>query len=353
LIKSSLLNKTFYSGKRIFVTGHTGFKGSWLSLILSELGAIARGYALMPQAGSLFEKIHGTDIIDHVEGDVRDPDHIGKALNDFQPEIVLHLAAQAIVKDCFDNPHYAFETNVMGTVNLLEAIRKCPSVKSVLVVTTDKVYENKGDGGIYIESDRLGGIDPYSASKAGMEIITECYKKSYLFETGVATGRASNVIAGGDHIQSRLIPSILNGFNEGKPVEIRNPNQTRPWQSVLDAINGYLTIARKCYEQPDEFSGAWNIGPTVDGIRTVAEVFSIMQGYFNGDLEFVQAEKLKVHESATLGLNIEKSMEYLGWRPEQSLEKMLYDVVEFYKQQKSGVIEREIARKQIGAYFDI
>jgi len=274
---ASSLNKEFYRGKRVFVTGHTGFKGGWLTAILNELGAVSRGLALPPASESMFANIGGSQLIDHIECDIRDGEAVAKAIADFQTQIVIHLAAQAIVKDCFDDPNRAYSTNVMGTVNLLEAVRRCDSVKSLLVVTTDKVYENKGDGAAYVETDPLGGTDPYSASKTCMEFITNSYKASYLQTgerpVGVATVRASNVLSGGDHVQSRLIPSILSGFAMGKPVELRNPNQTRPWQSVFDAMNGYLTIARKLYEQPILFSEAWNIGPSIEGIRTVDEVF--------------------------------------------------------------------------------
>jgi CDP-glucose 4,6-dehydratase len=357
LKKASVLNREFYAGKRVLVTGHTGFKGSWLTAILHELGAVSRGLALAPVAGSLFEKIGGASLIDHVECDIRDVGAVKQAVRDFQPEIVIHLAAQAIVKDCFDDPERAYSTNVLGTVNLLEAVRGCEGVKSVLIVTTDKVYENKGDGAVYAETDPLGGVDPYSASKTCMEVIAASYRDSYLLtgekSVGVATVRASNVLAGGDHVQSRLIPSILGGFAAGKPVELRNPNQTRPWQSVFDAMNGYLTIARKLYEEPARFSEAWNIGPSVDGIRTVADVFRIMQKYFDDTVPYDEGKKFEVRESQTLGLSIDKAVERLGWRPEQPLQKMLYDVVDYFKRQRAGEAEISICRRQIRDYFQL
>ena len=355
--KSSLLNKDFYRDKRVFVTGHTGFKGAWLTQILNELGSKARGYALPPEPGCLFAKINGSELIDHIAGDVREADRITDALVSFKPEIILHLAARAIVKDCYDDPHRAYGTNVMGTVNLFEAVRQAPTVKSVVVITTDKVYENKGDAAIYSVGDPLGGADPYSASKTCMEFVSDSYKNSYLQTegrtVGIATVRASNVIAGGDHVQSRLIPSILNGFASGKPAELRNPDQTRPWQSVLDAINGYLTIARKLYEEPLKFSTAWNIGPAKEGICPVGSVFEKLSQYFNSSEPYAAAGKFSVKESKTLGLDIERSIDLLGWSPEQPLDKMLYDLTDFFKRQKNSEPERSICLRQIREFFAI
>ncbi len=347
-------NRSFYSGKRVFVTGHTGFKGAWLTAMLHELGAETTGYALAPAEGCLFEKMGGASMLRSIEGDVRDYEALERAVLEAQPEIVLHLAAQAIVKDCFDNPRYAYETNVMGTVNLFEAIRKCPSVKSVVVITTDKVYENKGDGAVYVETDPLGGIDPYSSSKTCMEYITDTYKRSYLQTeertVGVSTVRASNVLGGGDHVQSRLIPSILRSIAAGQPVELRNPHQTRPWQSVLDALNGYLTIGRLMAQTPEKYSSQWNIGPTRDGIKDVLWVVEQMRKHY-ATAEYVVGDAFAVTESKTLGLDITKSLTELDWEPILSCDRMLYNIVEFFKLQQAGVPEAEICAKQIRAFL--
>ena len=349
-------NLAFYRGKRVFVTGHTGFKGAWLTAMLHELGAEATGYALAPAEGCLFEKMDGEVMLHSIIGDVRDSEKLCAAVLEAQPEIVIHLAAQAIVKDCFDNPRYAYETNVMGTVNLFEAIRQCPSVKSVVVITTDKVYENKGDGAVYVETDPLGGIDPYSSSKTCMEHIAYTYRQSYLQTeeraAGVSTVRASNVLGGGDHVQSRLIPSILNSIAAGKPVELRNPHQTRPWQSVLDALNGYLSIGRLMYQEPQRYSGEWNIGPALDGIKDVLWVVNKMRAHY-AQAKYVVGDTFAVTESKTLGLDITKSLGALDWAPLLSCDKMLYNVVDFFKRQQAGVPEAEICAGQIQEFFQI
>lgn len=352
---ANLRNRDFYKGKKVFVTGHTGYKGAWLTAILHELGAETTGYALAAPSGSMFAKMNGAEMMHSVEGDVRDYERLREALLEAQPEIVLHLAAQAIVKDCFDAPRYAYESNVMGTVNLFEAIRQCPSVKSVVVITTDKVYENKGDGAVYVEADPLGGIDPYSSSKTCMEYVTDTYKRSYLQTeermVGVSTVRASNVLGGGDYVQSRLIPSILNSIAAGKPVELRNPHQTRPWQSMMDALNGYLSIGRLMYKDPQKYSSQWNIGPTLDGIKDVLWVVNKMQAHYE-NAEYVIGDTFAVTESQTLGLDISKSVRELDWAPLLSCDKMLYNIVEFYKMQHAGVPEREICQKQIREFFE-
>ncbi|MDR1947831.1 MAG: CDP-glucose 4,6-dehydratase [Spirochaetaceae bacterium] len=355
--KASQKNKAFYPGKRVFLTGHTGFKGAWMTAVLHELGAESTGYALAPEPNSLYEKISGDSFIHSVIADVCDYQRLKKEVCGFKPEIVIHFAAQAIIKTCFDNPRFAYETNVMGTVNLLEAIRACETVKSVLIITTDKVYENKGDGAVYVETDPLGGIDPYSSSKACMELISETWKKSYLQTgertVGVSTARASNVIGGGDHIESRLIPSILNSFAEGKEVELRNPGQTRPWQSVLDALNGYLTIARLQYENPERYSGAWNIGPSPEGIKSVLDVVIKMKEYYENAAGYVVGEGFKVHESQTLGLDISKSLKKLDWEPELSIDKILYNLVDYFKRRQTKESERDICLGQVRDFFTI
>lgn len=351
---ANIKNLQFYKGKKVLITGHTGFKGAWLTAVLHYMQADAWGYALAPEAGSLYEKLSGDKLIHSVTGDLLDGKKLQAVVREFQPEIVIHLAAFGFMKECFENPVRAYSTNLMGSVNLLEAVRGCPSVKSIVMVSTDKVYENKGDGAIYKETDTLGGEGPYSSSKTCMELLVRDYKKSY-FQTenprvGIATVRASNVLAGGDHIQTRLIPSILRAVAEKTNVELRNPFQTRPWQFVLDALDGYLTVARYLYQYPNEYSGAWNIGPTQNGIRTVEWVFHKIKEYFHG-LESMEGGLFEVCESATLGLDIQKSLECLDWEPKVSCDRLIELIVEFFKGQQEGIPEYVLCRQQIAMFY--
>lgn len=347
-------NITFYQGRNVLVTGHTGFKGAWLTGILDYLGAEAVGYALAPEKGCLYSQIDGDKVIQNVTGQLEDYGLLLKTMQEVQPEIVIHLAAFGFMNECYNDPQRAYSANVMGTVNLLEAVRQCASVRSVVIVSTDKVYANKGDGAVYTEDEALGGSSPYSCSKTCMELLVKDYYETYFKKmdrnVGIGVVRASNVLAGGDHIQTRLIPSILRSLDEGKPVEIRHPEQTRPWQSVLDALDGYLTVARFLYNNPIEYSGAWNIGPTREGIKSVGWVFDKMLTYFNG-LERKDALKFEVHESETLGLDITKSITRLDWQPRFSTERIIELVVDFYKGQKAGSSALALCRKQISEYY--
>ncbi len=347
-------NKSFYKKRKIFVTGHTGFKGSWMACILDYFGADTTGYALPPEKECLYEQISGNSIINNVTGQLEDYEHLKETIEMVKPEIIIHLAAFGFMNECYNDPRRAYSSNVMGTVNLLEVARECGSVRSVVVVSTDKVYANKGDGAVYTEKDALGGSSPYSCSKTCMELLVRDYYETYFMninrKIGVGVVRASNVLAGGDHIQTRLIPSILRSIDEGKPVELRNPDQTRPWQSVLDALDGYLTVARFLYNNPVEYSGAWNIGPLREGIKSVGWVFDKMVSYFSG-LEKENVQGFKVHESETLGLDITKSIAMLDWRPALSIDRVIELVVDFYKGQKQKIDALTLCRKQIKEYY--
>lgn len=348
-------NRAFYKNKRVLITGHTGFKGAWLSEILNYYEADVLGYSLKEEDGSLYQKIHDELNITNVYGDIRDYEQLKKTIDEFEPEIVFHLAAFGFIKECFGDPIKSYSTNVMGTVMLLDALRDCESVRSVVVVTTDKVYENHGDGAVYSESDKLGGIGPYSSSKTCCELVVNDYRETYLqtrdTNIGVATVRASNVLGGGDHIESRLIPTILNSIEKGEEVPLRHPEQTRPWQSVLDALNGYMTVARKLYEDPHKYSSSWNIGPTEDGIRSVGWMYDKMKEYF-ADIESRCEQDSGINESKTLGLDITKSVTQLDWKPYLPIEETVEMVVSFFKKQKEGIGEHEICGHQIECYIN-
>lgn len=353
-MNSIIFNKEFYKGKKILVTGHTGFKGAWLSELLNYYEADVLGYSLEEEDGCLYQKIRNRLNVKNVYGDIRDYEQLKKTIDGFQPEIVFHLAAFGFIKECFDNPIKSYSTNVMGTVMLLDALRDCKSVKSIVVVTTDKVYENHGDGAVYSEADKLGGIGPYSSSKTCCELVVNDYKETYLqtgnTNIGVATVRASNVLGGGDHIESRLIPSILRAIEKGEEVLLRHPEQTRPWQSVLDALNGYMTVARKLYNDPQRYSCAWNIGPTEDGIRSVGWMYNKMKEYFS-NIESKCVLENGITESKTLGLDITKSVEMLEWKPYLTIEETIEMLVSFFKEKRCGIDEHEICVKQIKYYL--
>lgn len=348
-------NKNFFRDKRILVTGHTGFKGAWLTAVLNYMGAKTMGYSLLPVKGCLFEQMCGEKLVtQNVIGDLTDHERLEETVLAFAPEIIIHLAAFGFMNECYSEPRRAYESNIIGTVNLLEVVRKCKSVKSLVVVSTDKVYFNKGDGAVYTEEDQLGGTSPYSCSKTCMELIVQDYRETYFNsgdrKIGIGIVRASNVLAGGDHIQTRLIPSILKSVDGGIPVELRNPSQTRPWQSVLDALDGYLTVARYMYEKPEMYSGAWNIGPTKAGIKSVGWVFEKMQLYFNG-IKQEEAAQFNVRESETLGLDITKAITELDWCPKLVVDRVIEQVVEFYKGQKQGIDALSLCQTQIGEYY--
>lgn len=346
-------NRRFYRDRRIMLTGHTGFKGAWLSMMLHSLGARTSGYALPAEEGSLYEKIRGDELIESVYDNLSDADRLKEFVTAFQPEVVFHLAAFGFVKECHADPIRAYRDNVVGTGNLLEALRGCKSVKSVVLVSTDKVYENHGDGSLYMEEDALGGTGPYASSKVCMEFLVKDYRDTYFRRegnTGIAVVRASNVLGGGDHIKSRLIPSILRAVAEGTPVELRHPEQIRPWQSVQDALNGYLTIGRLLYEDPEAYSEAWNIGPVKDGIRSVGWVFEKIQEAFQG-LETRESMSDDVPEDTTLGLDIGKVLKRTDWRPLMPIEQTIFQLVDFFRKQTQGIPERAICYDQIESFY--
>ena len=344
-----------YSGKRVFVTGHTGFKGTWLAFLLKELGADVRGFALSPTTTpSHFELLKLDHSIEHIIGDVRDVSALDNAIQEFQPEYVFHLAAQALVKEAYNDPVSTFDTNVMGSVNLLEAVRKCDSVRSLVYITSDKCYENVEWIWGYRENDQLGGHDPYSASKGAAEIVFSAYARSYFSlreNLGSATTRAGNVIGGGDWSADRIIPDCIRAIQNDVPIKLRNPHSTRPWQHVLEPISGYLALGLKLYNDPNFFKGSWNFGPSTSQICTVEEVAnSIVQHIGKGSIE-IEVSDQKQHEANLLQLNCDKARQLLGWSPMWDMEKTIDMTAEWYKVfMNEGDIEA-ITKAQIQDYY--
>lgn len=343
------------SGKRVFVTGHTGFKGSWLTFLLKELGAEIMGYALHPKSGGSHFELLGLDKkLRHVIGDVCDASALDNAMQSFQPEYVFHLAAQALVKKSYADPVETIRTNVMGSVHLLDAVKRCGSVRSLVYITSDKCYENLEWVWGYRESDRLGGHDPYSASKAAAELVFSAYSRSFFAskkELGVATVRAGNVIGGGDWAEDRIVPDCIRAAKEGRAIALRNPMATRPWQHVLEPISGYLLLAAQLHQYPQAASGAWNFGPSTDEVRTVSEVaHTIIQHLGRGVVERDHFGKHQ-HEANLLQLNCDKAHQLLQWHPRWHVEKTLTATAEWYKSWLDGGDVEQMTRSQIRDYF--
>ena len=332
------IDKYFWKNKRVFLTGHTGFKGSWLYYILKLCDAKVFGYSLLPRSKpSLFEQI--ADNENNSFNDINNKKELEKAINNFDPEIIFHLAAQPLVIPSYLDPYETFFTNIMGTVNLLNISRKCPSVKSIIIVTSDKVYENKEWNYGYRESDKLGGHDPYSASKAATEIVADSFKKSFLKKENVilSTARAGNVIGGGDWSEFRLIPDLIRAVFEKKKLHIRSPNSTRPWQHVLEPIFGYLTLAKKTYLNEIVNDTTFNFGPHYDKQITVK---NIVENFFlnlkSNNFNVTYDDKNQFHETSYLNLSIDKSINLLNWKPKFSNEECLNLTVNWYKNYYAG-----------------
>lgn len=323
----------FYSGKRVLVTGHTGFKGSWLALWLTMMGAKVLGYSLEPNTDpSLFNVLNLQKDIDHVIGDIRDFEKLSEVITEFKPEIVFHLAAQPLVRLSYREPRLTYETNVMGPVNLLEAIRQTKSVRAVVNVTSDKCYENKEWVWGYREIDPMGGYDPYSSSKGCSELITAAYRNSYFknTETAIASARAGNVIGGGDWAEDRLIPDIVRSLSQGKQIIIRNPKATRPWQHVLEPLSGYLLLGKLLYEKGQEFAEAWNFGPSDSSIMTVEEIVKKSIEIWGSGSYIVDSSE-QPHETNLLRLDMSKSIFYIGWYAKLNAEESLNFAIDWYK----------------------
>ena len=325
-----------YKGKRVLVTGHTGFKGSWLTQWLLNLNGEVKGYSLnVPTKPSLFEVLGLAEKIEHMVGDVRNLDFLVRSLKEFQPEIVFHLAAQSLVRKSYDEPHLTFETNLLGTVNVLEALRSTPSVRAAVVITSDKCYDNVEWEYGYRETDSLGGKDPYSASKAGAEIAFRAYYESFFSgdnSIGIATTRAGNVIGGGDWSSDRIVSDAVKAWSNGKQLEVRNPNATRPWQHVLEPLSGYLWLGAKLFEDSSRLSGEpFNFGPTYDVVKTVRELLNEMESLW-GDAEWREKRdsNSSKKESGLLKLNWDKALHKLQWEPTLTFDEAVRFTVNWY-----------------------
>jgi len=336
----------FYKGKRVFVTGHTGFKGAWLCRILVNAGAQVTGYALQPPTEpNLFSLTNLEGSMDTVIGDIRDLDALWHAFDAAQPEVVFHLAAQPIVRESYEKPVYTYETNVMGTVNLLECVRRCDSVRSVVNVTTDKVYRNNEWEWGYREADELCGFDPYSNSKSCSELVTESYVNSFLREKGVAvsTARAGNVIGGGDFARDRIIPDCVRAVMAHQPIQVRNPYSVRPYQHVLEPLFAYLLIAQKQYEQP-ELAGQYNVGPNDADCVTTGELVQMFCDAWGEDASWENGFSGGPHEANFLKLDCSKIKKVLGWQPKWDVRKAVEQTCRWYRTEEdlSTEMDREI-----------
>lgn len=350
--------KNFWRKKRVLITGHTGFKGAWLSIWLMKLGAEVFGYALKPPTSPSLFDLCGLDkeLVSGI-GDVRDAKGLSDAVRKHQPEIVFHLAAQPLVLESYRRPVETYETNIMGTAHLLEAVRQCESVSAVVVVTTDKCYENREWHWGYRENDPLGGHDPYSVSKACAELITDSYRRSFFSSraagahgAAIASARAGNVIGGGDWAENRLIPDCVRALSAGETISIRNPGAVRPWQHVLEPLGGYLLLAQKLCEEGARFAEAWNFGPDDSGAKPVEWMVRNLCALWGKDAAYRICSVDQAHEANYLKLDCSKAKARLNWRPRWDLKRALRQIVMWTEACRAGEHPLEICFKQIDAF---
>ncbi|GAB4059894.1 CDP-glucose 4,6-dehydratase [Uliginosibacterium sediminicola] len=350
--------QAFWRGKRVFLTGHTGFKGSWLSLWLQSLGAELTGFSLEPPSQpSLFDAAHVAEGMRSLHGDIRDLAALQAAMTAAQPDVVIHMAAQSLVRYSYVHPVETYATNLMGTVNVLEAVRHTPSVRAVVAVTTDKCYENREWPWGYRENEAMGGYDPYSNSKGCAELAVAAYRSSYFnparfaeHRVALASVRAGNVIGGGDWAQDRLVPDILRAFEADQPVRIRNPHAIRPWQHVLEPLRGYMVLAQRLFESGTEFAEAWNFGPLDEDARPVGWIVDKMIGLWGENARSRIDAGEHPHEASYLKLDISKVRSRLGWHPALRLEEALALIVDWAKQGRAGADIRALTQSQIHTY---
>lgn len=351
------MDLNFYKGKKVFLTGHTGFKGTWLSRILILAGADVTGYSLEPPTEpSLFKQTKTDFQMKSIIGDIRDGEKLKKVMIEAKPDIVLHLAAQPIVRTSYRDPVGTYETNVMGTVNVLEAVRACSSVKSFVNVTTDKVYLNKEWTWGYRENEELCGYDPYSNSKSCSELVTYSYRNSFFNEVpspAISTARSGNVIGGGDYALDRIIPDCIRAVTNGKEIILRNPNSTRPYQHVLECLCGYLTLAKAQYEDK-KYAGSYNFGPNEESCVTTGDLATLFCNAWGSGATWKNLSEANApHEANFLKLDCSKAKSVLGWHPKWTINNAIVKIVEWEKAVQNGVLAREITDKQIKEYFGV
>lgn len=358
----AMVDSSFWKDKKVFVTGHTGFKGSWLCLWLNLLEADVTGYALQPPTQpSLFELGKIDQLVQSIIGDVRNGVELNQAMVKTQPEIVIHLAAQPLVRDSYENPSGTYAINVMGTVNLFEAVRVCKSVRAVVNVTTDKCYENKEWLWGYRENEPLGGYDPYSSSKACSEMVTAAYRSSFfnpehhdVHKVSLASARAGNVIGGGDWAKDRLIPDCIKSLTNKEPILIRNPNAVRPWQHVLESLSGYLILCEKQYDASRDYAEGWNFGPDEKDAKTVEYIVNRMCSLWGNGAKYIIDDGQHPHEAHYLKLDCTKAKNILGWQPRWSLDTALEKIVEWYRSYLADPkTVQAISLKQIKDYMAV
>ncbi len=357
------MDQKFWKNKTVLITGHTGFKGSWLSMILKKMDVNVVGFSKdIPTEPSLYKIACVEEGIKNIVGDIRNISHINQVFKENKPEIVIHMAAQAIVRESYKNPLETFSTNVMGTVNILEAIKNSDSVKVVIIVTSDKSYKIKKDNTKYSEDDPMGGYDPYSSSKGCAELITTSYRNSFFNTTkysehqiAIASVRAGNVIGGGDWGKDRLFPDIIRGIQKNIEIKIRNPEYTRPWQFVLDPLFGYILLAEKMWDKGDKLSKGWNFGPTNDEEKPVKWIIEYIKNNIKNNtknkINFEMDMSIQPHEEKYLRLDCSKVISELGWRSKMSLEKTLMWTLKWYLSFIEGENMKELSEKQIEAFM--
>jgi CDP-glucose 4,6-dehydratase len=352
------MHKDFWAGKRVFLTGHTGFKGGWLTLWLESLGADVTGLSLSPETTpNLYTLARVDQGVTSILGDIRDAALVRRAICDARPEIVIHMAAQPLVRYSYANPLETYATNVMGTVHVLEALRQSPGVKAAVVVSSDKCYENHEWVWGYRENDRLGGHDPYSNSKACTELVTSSYRQAYFPSTGygthgvaLASARAGNVIGGGDWSEDRLIPDVIRAMERAQPVVIRNQSAIRPWQHVLEPLSGYLLLAERLYTEGSSYAEAWNFGPNDTDARPVRWIVERLTARCAPGAAWMPDQNPQPHEAQVLKLDCSKARSRLGWQPRWSLITTIDRVVDWYRAAQSSQDMREFTLGQIEAY---